>query len=84
MILSANYAFWKFTTPEMDIDLKFSLYPSLTDSGRVRSDSNLRIRWEIIEDLYWDITAWATTDNEAENSDRDVDYSITTGIGWEY
>jgi hypothetical protein len=84
MIFSANYAFWKFNTPEMDIDLNFSLYPSLTDGGRVRSDSNLRIRWEIIEDLYWDITAWASTDNEAENSDRQVDYSITTGVGWEY
>lgn len=84
LFLSANFAAWKFTTPELDMDLTFSVYPSLTDGGRVRSDSNLRIRWEIIEDLYWDITAWASTDNEAENSDRSVDYSITTGIGWTY
>ena len=69
---------------ELDIDFSFTLYPSLTDSGRVRSDSNLRIRWEMIEDLYWDITAWASTDNKSENDDGNVDYSITTGIGWEY
>lgn len=84
LFLNANFAAWKFTTPELDVEIGFSLYPSLTDWGRVRSDSNLRIRWEIIEDLYWDITAWASTDNETENSDRSVDYSITTGIGWEY
>lgn len=84
MFLTVNYATWKFTTPEVDVDLNFSLYPSVTDSGRVRSDSNLRIRWELIEDLYWDITAWASTDNESDNTDRSVDYSITTGIGWEY
>lgn len=84
LILTGNYAFWKFTTPELDIDFSFTLYPSLTDSGRVRSDSNLRIRWEMIEDLYWDITAWASTDNKSENDDGNVDYSITTGIGWEY
>jgi Protein of unknown function, DUF481 len=84
LFLSVNFAAWKFTTPELDVDLNFSVYPSITDSGRVRSDSNLRIRWEIVEDLYWDITAWTSTDNEAVNSDRSVDYSITTGIGWEY
>lgn len=84
LFLNASFAAWKFTTPELDVDLNFSLYPSLTDSGRVRSDSNLRIRWELVEDLFWDITAWASTDNQSENSDRNVDYSITTGIGWEY
>lgn len=84
MFLNASFATWKFTTPELDMDLRFTLYPSLTDWGRVRSESNLRIRWELIEDLYWDITAWASTDNQLESSDREVDYSITTGIGWEY
>lgn len=85
LFLNANFAAWKFTTPELDVDLSFSLYPSLTDSGRVRSDSSLRLRWELIEDLYWDITAWAATDNDSESDDgNSVDYSVTTGIGWEY
>ncbi|KAA1193329.1 DUF481 domain-containing protein [Pseudohalioglobus sediminis] len=83
LILTTSFATWKFTTPELDIDLSFSLYPSLTDSGRVRSDGNLRIRWELVSDLYWDITAWVTTDNQAEN-DNTVDYAITTGVGWTY
>lgn len=84
LIINASFAAWNFTTPELDLDFNFFLYPSLTDAGRVRSDSNLRLRWELVEDLYWDITAWASTDNESENSDRGADYSITTGIGWEY
>ena len=83
LFLNTNFAAWKFTTPELNVDLSFTLYPSLTDSGRVRSDGNLRIRWELVEDLFWDITAWVSTDNQSE-SGNSTDYSITTGIGWEY
>ncbi|QFU75654.1 DUF481 domain-containing protein [Halioglobus maricola] len=79
-----TYATWKFTTPELNVDLNFTLYPSVTDLGRLRSDSSLRLRWEMIEDLSWDITAWATSDNQVEDSDSYWDYSITTGIGWEF
>jgi hypothetical protein len=79
---SADYSIWQFNTPELDLNLRFSLYPSVTDAGRVRSDTDLKLKWEIVEDLVFDITAWATTDNEAE-SDRQVDYGITTGLGWE-
>ncbi len=81
---NVSFATWKFTTPELNLDLSFNLYPSLTDGGRVRSDTNLRLRWELVEDLYWDITAWSTTDNRAEDTSKETDYAITTGIGWEF
>ena len=83
LILTTHYDAWRLNTPELDLQLRFTLYPSVTESGRVRSDTDLVMRWEIIEDLFFDITAWATTDNEAE-SERTVDYGITTGVGWEY
>ncbi len=83
LFLSTQYSLWQFSSPEVKIDLAFNLYPSLTDTGRIRSDGNLRIRWEIVNDLYWDITSWVTSDNQAEN-DNTVDYAITTGIGWTY
>lgn len=83
LILSTHYDAWRLNTPELNLELRFTLYPSITESGRLRSDTDLVLRWEIIEDLFFDITAWATTDNEAE-SDRQTDYGVTTGIGWEY
>ena len=84
LYLASTFSTWKFTTPELDVDLTFNLYPSLTDLGRIRTDGNLRIRWEIVEDLFWDVTAWLTTDNQTEDEAATIDYSITTGIGWEY
>lgn len=85
LVFNTTLATWKFSTPELNLDLNFTLYPSITDSGRVRSDTNLRLRWELIEDLYWDVTAWASSDNRSNRGDGSSgDYAITTGIGWEY
>ena len=69
--------------PELDIRFALNLYPSLTDSGRLRGDSDLRLRWELYQDLFWDVTGWGVYDNR-NTGDSDLDYGVSMGIGWEY
>ncbi|MCB1699715.1 MAG: DUF481 domain-containing protein [Pseudomonadales bacterium] len=83
LALTSRYEAWRFNTPELNLDFGFSLYPSLTQSGRVRSSSDLNLRWELIEDLFFDITAYGTYDNRAEG-DSGVDYGVTTGLGYDF
>ncbi|MEP1472873.1 MAG: DUF481 domain-containing protein [Halieaceae bacterium] len=83
LFLSVEFATWRFDTPELDVQFDATLYPSITNSGRLRGDTDLRVRWEIVEDLFWDITAYGAYDSEAESDDQ-FDYGVTTGIGWEY
>jgi hypothetical protein len=49
----------------------------------VRGDSDIHLNWELVKDLFWEISAYGTFDNEAD-SGKEVDYGITTGIGWKY
>lgn len=84
-VLTVEYARWRFDSPEVNLLFDSSLYPSLTESGRVRADSNMTLRWELIGDLFWDLSAWGTYDNSAVDGDAgEFDWGITTGIGWEY
>lgn len=83
LFISPRFSKWRFSTPELDLDLGFDLYPSITEWGRVRTKVDIKLRWEIIEDLFFDISAWSTSDNEAE-SGRESDYGINTGLGWEF
>lgn len=83
LFLSAKYSAWRFDTPELDLDIGVDLYPSLTESGRVRGDSDITLSWELVKDFTWDISAYGTFDNEAEG-DKQFDYGITTGVGWKY
>ena len=83
LFLSSKYSAWRFDTPELDLDIGLQLYPSLTETGRVRGDSDITLSWEIVKDLFWEISAYGTYDNEAEG-DKQFDYGITTGLGWKY
>jgi hypothetical protein len=55
----------------------------LTESGRVRGASDVRLRWEIVADLFFDFTIWGTYDNQNEG-ESSLDYGLTTGLGWKY
>jgi hypothetical protein len=83
LYLLSRYEAWRFNTPELHLDFSLNLYPSITDSGRLRSSSDLNLRWELFEDLFFDITAYGTYDNRAEG-DSGVDYGVTTGLGYDF
>lgn len=84
-VITTEYARWRFDTPELDISLKASVYPSLTESGRVRADNSARLRWEIIEDLYWNLNAWSSYDNKAvDEAGGEFDWGVNTGVGWNF
>ena len=83
LYLSGRYLAWRLDSPELDLDFGLNIYPSLTDTGRARSSSDLRLRWELVEDLFFDITAYGTYDSRAE-SGSGIDYGVTTGLGWEF
>lgn len=81
--LKLQFATWRFDSPEMDVKFSLNLYPSLTDSGRLRGDTDLRLRWELYKDLFWDVTGWGAYDNRSIG-DGNFDYGVSTGIGWDY
>jgi hypothetical protein len=84
-VLSVAYSRWRFDTPELNLMIDTSLYPSLTESGRVRADTNARLRWEIVGDLFWDLSAWGSYDSDAIDTEAgEFDWGVTTGLGWDF
>jgi hypothetical protein len=87
-----GYEFFKFNTPKADVVLGFSVFPSLTEKGRVRTSAKVKIRWEIVGDLFWSITYYSSTDNQPPMtvSDGDtepadgIDYGINLALDWSF
>lgn len=79
---------FKFSHPELDFNTTFVVLPSLTEVGRVRASLNSSLKWEIYDDLYWQLTFFDDFDTDARaDSDQDDDeakndYGITTSLGW--
>lgn len=56
-------------------------YPSLTDSGRLRVNTNISLRNEIIRSLFWDLSFYSNYDNRPAEGAQKTDYGIVTSIG---
>ena len=68
-----------------DLDLKTSLYgyPSLTESGRFRTDFNFDIRYEFAFDLFFGIGFTLNYDSKPPDGASPSDYVLQTTLGWE-
>jgi hypothetical protein len=77
--------------PSSDITFTTEIYPLLEDFSNFRSNSNLTVRREIIEDLYFDLTFFYNylsdppliDEDSQEFADKD-DYGVITSIGYSF
>lgn len=85
-VLTLGYSRWRFDSPKLKLKLDASVYPSLTESGRVRADSSATLRWEMVSNLFWDFSAWGSYDNSTVEEDAagSFDWGVTTGVGWSF
>lgn len=84
-VFSARYRYFRFATPERSFDTSLSIFPSITDFGRVRTNLRSTFKLEFIEDLFWSMEFYATHDNKPLSEDaEETDYGLITGIGWSY
>ena len=80
-LIIVNYDWFRFTTPQVDINSSMAIFPGITDTGRLRGEIDLTVRWEIVEDFFWELDIYDNYDNEAESKN---DYGVTTSLGYKF
>ena len=67
---------------EFDISTRLSLFPSLSESGRYRSEFDLDFEWELFGDITWGLTFYHKFDSDPPSADAvRADYGIITTFG---
>jgi putative salt-induced outer membrane protein YdiY len=68
-----------------DLDLKTTLigYPSLTESGRFRSDFSFDLKYEFPLDFFINLGFTLNYDNQPVEGASETDYVLQTTFGWE-
>ena len=83
-IVEANYSVFIYDDPEVSFDIKVDLIPSLNDFGRLRSNINSNLRWEVFNDFYLKWSFYYTHDNKPlSDTGAKSDWAITL-LGLEY
>jgi small nuclear ribonucleoprotein (snRNP)-like protein len=82
--LNGGFAWFKHRFPKTDLRTDVLLLPSLTDSGRFRSNWDVSVSREIVTDLSLDLSVYYTTDNKPPNESAKDDWGIVTAIEYEF
>jgi hypothetical protein len=84
-VLGTQYWFFRYNAPEASLDATVILFPSLTESGRVRSESQLNARYELVSDLFFQLSLYGSYDSEpGAGAESKSDYGVTTSLGYSF
>ncbi len=81
---TGSLAWFKHRFPKTDIRTDITVLPSLTDSGRVRTNWDISVAREIIEDLNLDLSVYYTTDNKSPDEAGRDDWGVVTSIAYTF
>lgn len=84
-LLALNWSAFRFDTPKLDFSLSVGLFPSISQSGRVRGQNEVRLKYEVFKDFFAGILFTDTFDSRPpEEGASKNDYVTTLTIGWSY
>ncbi len=85
LVLAGNYDAFRFDVPELQLNASLAVFPSLTISGRVRTAADLKLRYELVKDLFAELAITHAYDNEPQSvGAAKSDYALTTSIGYSF
>ena len=76
---------FRYDTPELDFSTNLQIIPNMTDTGRVRAELDVSMKWEMIEDLFWKLEFYDSFDSDpVVQGAEENDYGVITSLGWEF
>ena len=84
-VFYTSFSIFRYDFPETDITGAFTLLPSLTKSGRYRSQADLRAKYEFVDDLYFELRVYGSYGSQPPADDVEKsDYGFTTSLGYSF
>ncbi len=82
-LLGTRFSWFTFGNFENDLTSSLLVYPSLTESGRVRVDFDISYRQDLFGDLYLRFSFYDQYDSEPPPGANDNDYGTNLAVGWD-
>lgn len=82
--LGTTFNIYRFDPPQVNLAASLTVLPSLSESGRVRGESALRLRREMVKDLFLDLSFYDSYDNRAVAGAPSNDWGLATSVGYSF
>ena len=80
-LIRSSLDIFKHTLPITRLSASINVFPGITDSSRMRVNTDVSLRNEIVRSLFWDLSLYHTYDNRPPDGAAEEDYGIVTSIG---
>ncbi|MEO1595592.1 MAG: DUF481 domain-containing protein [Pseudomonadota bacterium] len=80
-----NWDWFRYDSPELDLNSNLLVFPNLTDTGRIRAEFDMQFRWELVADLFWEVSVYNSYDSDPVVPDAEKnDYGVITSLGYAF
>lgn len=85
VLVSTQFKWFQFKTPKIDFTTGLSFYYNLTIRNRIRLEYDLNAKFEIIKDLFFNITLYDSYDSQPfSGASAKNDWGIITSVGYAF
>jgi hypothetical protein len=83
--VTAQWQVFTYSYPKTTVDVSASVYPGLTDWGRIRGDFDVQLKRELIKDFTASVRLYDSFDNQPATSGASQnDWGAQLAIGWTF
>jgi len=85
ILLLTEWEAFRYDRPKLDFTVGMTLYLSVSDWGRVRTDFSSKLRFELLKDFFLVFGAYDYYDNQpSEEVTSDHDYGVNISFSWTF
>jgi putative salt-induced outer membrane protein YdiY len=81
-LLGLRFSIFRFDSTQLTADTK--VFPSLTDTGRVRIDSSIGGKIDFTHSVSWTVNIYSNFDSRPPTNTPRSDYGVSFGLGWTF
>lgn len=84
MVVTGQTNYFRLDTPKTNLQATLTLYPNLTDFGRIRSELDVGVTYEVIKNFNTGLILFDNFDSRPPSGAAKNDFGITFTIGWTF
>ncbi len=80
-----GFDYFRYTSPERTLTSVFKVFPSITQFGRVRANFDTTFNLEMVSDLFWKLSFYASYDSEPQSIGATrSDFGVNSSFAYEF
>lgn len=80
-LIRSSFDIFQLNIPTTRLTANINFFPGITESGRIRVNTDINLRNELVRDLFWDLSFYSSYDNQPADGFNGEDYGIVTSLG---